>query len=45
MGMLREKSLTVSEVARQKLSRLTPAELTEMATALETLKNIGAKLE
>ena len=30
---------------REKLSRLTPAELTEMATALEILKNIGAKLE
>ena len=30
---------------REKLSGLTPAELTEMATALEKLKNVGAKLE
>lgn len=30
---------------REKLSHLTPTELIEMATALEKLKNIGAKLE
>ena len=35
----------VKNTIRKKLSRLTPTELTEMATALEKLKNIGAKLE
>ena len=35
----------VKNIIREKLSRLTPAELTEMAAALEKLKNIGAKLE
>ncbi len=35
----------VKNAIREKLSRLTPKELTEMATALEKLKNIGAKLE
>jgi DNA-binding MarR family transcriptional regulator len=34
----------VKNTIREKLSRLTPAELIEMATALEKLKNIGAKL-
>jgi len=36
---------TVKDIIREKLSRLTPAELTEMAAALEKLNNIGAKLE
>jgi DNA-binding MarR family transcriptional regulator len=35
----------VKNIIREKLSRLIPAELTEMAAALEKLKNIGAKLE
>jgi DNA-binding MarR family transcriptional regulator len=35
---------TMKKAIREKLSRLTAAELTEMAAALENLKNIGAKL-
>jgi hypothetical protein len=35
----------VKNTIREKLSRLTKAEVTEMAAALEKLKNIGAKLE
>jgi DNA-binding MarR family transcriptional regulator len=35
----------MKNIIRAKLSRLTPAELTEMAAALAKLKNIGAKLE
>ena len=35
----------MKKAIREKLSRLTATELTEMAAALEKLKNIGAKLE
>jgi len=43
--VLKECKGMVKNIIREKLSRLTPAELTELAAALEKLKNIGAKLE
>lgn len=43
--VLKECRDTIKQTLRNKLSRLTPAELADLAVALERLKDIGAKLD
>jgi DNA-binding MarR family transcriptional regulator len=43
--VLKECRDTIKQTLRNKLSRLTPAELADLAVALEKLKDIGAKLD
>jgi DNA-binding MarR family transcriptional regulator len=44
-AVLKEYRGIMKQTIRNKLSRLTPAELAELSMALEKLKDIGAKLE